>query len=410
MNHQDKRTYTTSNWDETRDGRWKSESDPELEQRNFCNIIIFHLPCNFIITLSSYKERLKNMKRLLFISAITIISFASYAQKQITKTFANVSTVEVEGSFCDVIIKEVPGNTVKFSGSVESQEDRPIRYSQTGSHVKIWVDSKSSDNNKDFRYETMLDFIISLFNGNHSYEGLLELQVPANTNMLVNNSSGDIIVSDLAGKVISLKTSSGSITCGNILSSLSVKTSSGSIRVNHVKGNLTSISSSGSQRLYEIAGSLNSKCSSGSILVDKVYGSTMVTTSSGRIQVNNIDSRLQIFSTSGSISINGVKGNVLANSSSGSVRLRSVEGSLDIKTSSGSILGEYVTLTSNSSFKSSSGRINVNITNSERLSYDLEAGSGRLQAVGHNGNKKLYVMNDKIWVTGRSSSGSQTFM
>lgn len=350
------------------------------------------------------------MKRLLFIAALTIIFFASYAQKQVTKTFNNVSTVEVDGSFCNVIIKEIPGNTVKFSGSIEAQEDRPIRYSQTGSHVKIWVDSKRSSDTKDYRYETILDYIISLFNGNYSYEGLLEIQVPATTNMLVNNSSGNIIVSDLAGKVISLKTSSGSIICGNILSSLSVKTSSGSIRVNNVKGNLTSISSSGSQRLYEIAGSLNSKCSSGSIIVDKVYGSTIVTTSSGRIQVNNIDSRLQVFSTSGSISINGVKGNVIANSSSGTVRLKSVEGSLDIKTSSGSILGEYVTLTSNSSFRSSSGRINVNLTNSERLSYDLEAGSGRLQALGRNGDKKLYVMNDKIWVTGRSNSGSQTFM
>lgn len=313
------------------------------------------------------------MKKLLFISTIAFFSLAAYAQKQVSKTFVNVTTVEVEGAYCDVIIKAVPGNTVKFSGNIDSQEESPIHYHQTGSQVKIWVDSRREGNSEVYIFG-IKDILNLIFERNHTYKGLLELEVPANTNVLVANTSGNISASNLTGKEIKLKASSGRIICTDIFSSLNVRTSSGSIRVNHVKGNLVSRSSSGSQRISEIVGSLNSVASSGSILIDDV------------------------------------EGKVVAYSSSGNVKLNGVKGAVDLKTTSGSIKGERITLTDNSSFRSSSGRINMSLNNADRLSYDLEAGSGRLKVGDLTSNGKLYLVKDQIWVKGRSSSGSQIFM
>jgi DUF4097 and DUF4098 domain-containing protein YvlB len=350
------------------------------------------------------------MKKLLLISVITIISLASVAQKQVTKTFSNVTSIDVKGAFCDVIIKTVPGNTVKFLGSIKTREDRPIRYSQSGSNLKIWVESHGDRHSETHELGILEQILLSIFDGNYSYEGLLELEVPVNTNILVNNSSGSIMASDLGGNNISLNASSGRIRCANILSSLNVKTSSGAIEVHKVKGNLYSKSLSGSQRISEIGGSLKSSASSGSISVDKVYGSSHVSSLSGGVKVSNLSSTLYASSSSGMILIDDVEGNIEASSLSGGIKLKDVRGTLNLKTTSGSIKGESISLTNSSSFSSLSGTINMSLINADKFSYDLEAGSGRLKALGHSGSKKLLVIKDQLWVKGRSSSGSQTFM
>jgi hypothetical protein len=350
------------------------------------------------------------MKKLLLISVITIISLASVAQQQVTKTFSNVNSIDVEGTFCDVVIKAVPGNTVKLLGSINTREDRPIRFSQSGSNVKIWVESRGDRHSDTHGLGIIEEILLSIFDGNYSYEGLLELEVPINANILVNNSSGSITASDLAGNNISLNATSGRIRCANILSSLNVKTSSGAIDVHKVKGNIYSKSLSGSQKISEIAGSLNSSASSGSISIDKVYGSSHVSSLSGSVKVFNLSSKLYASSSSGMILIDNVEGNIEASSLSGGIKLKDVRGALKLKTTSGSIKGESINLTNSSTFSSLSGTISMSLINADKFSYDLEAGSGRLKALGHSGNKKLLVIKDQIWVKGRSSSGSQTFM
>jgi hypothetical protein len=334
------------------------------------------------------------MKKLLFLLAIAFLTVGSSAQQQVTKNFSDVSSVVVEGFFLDVTVDATSGNNVEFSGNITSREPiegLKIQYKQTGSELKIWIDQPKK-------------------RGSYSANGILDLRVPAKTNIRVNNVSGNIMASDLGGEDISLESISGKIRCTNILSNLYIESVSGSVYVERVKGNLVAKSISGRLEISDVGGSLNSSSVSGSVVVNNVNGSTRVSSTSGRLEITEINSRLHANTTSGRISIGRVDGDVECSSISGGVNLSSVTGALNIKTTSGGINGDNITINSRSSFTTMSGNVNMLLTNANQLSYDLESFSGRLKARGHDAKKNLYIEKDNVWVKGKSFSGSQTYM
>lgn len=325
--------------------------------------------------------------------AFAFIIFGSFAQHQVNKNFPNVTSIDVDGFFCDVTIKPSTGNNVEFSGSINSRQsidEVNIRYSQEGSVLRIWIEHP-----RNMRF---------------SADGIFDLKVPLNTNVKINNVSGDIIASDLAGKEIALESVSGRISCTNILTNLYAESVSGAVYVQTVKGNLVAKTVSGNLDIRSIAGSLNGSSVSGQVVVNTVNGSSRVSSTSGRLDITNINSRLYANTTSGRISITGVDGDVDCNSVSGSVNLTDVVGALSVKTTSGSISGNNVTITGGTDFDTMSGSITMNLTNANKLSYDLESFSGRLKARGFDTKKNLFIEKENIWVKGKSFSGSQTYM
>lgn len=333
------------------------------------------------------------MKKLLFILSIAFLSFGSFAQHQVSKSFNNVSSIDVDGFFCDVTIKVSTGNTVEFTGNVTSKEaleDLKIKYSQNGSELKIWLETPKRRS--------------------YSASGIFDLKIPSNTNVTVNTVSGDIIASNLDGKSIFLESVSGGIRSTNALSNINVESVSGGVLVQGVKGNLMAKTVSGSLDITDVAGSLNGSSVSGSVIVRNVNGSTRVSSTSGRLEIADINSRLYANTTSGKITIRDVDGDVECKSVSGGVQLANVVGALNVKTTSGSIKGENVTVTGNTDFDTMSGSINMQLNNANKLSYNLESFSGSLKAMGSSSKRNLYIEKASIWVKGKTFSGSQSYM
>lgn len=310
---------------------------------------------------------------------------------KVDESFNNISNVEVEGSFCSVNIVGGAGNGVSLTGEITGSKkyDVKIRHNVSGGTLRVWIDRPNSLRN---------------------VRGKLELNVPTNTNVDVDNSSGSVYVSNLGQVIAKLKTSSGSIKAQKIDSDLNASASSGSISLADITGDVRSTTSSGGQKHAGIGGSLKAKASSGSIKVESVGGEAEVTTSSGSQSINSIGNNLYAQASSGSVKISDVRGDVKASTSSGGLSLSSVTGAVNLVSTSGSQRGSNIKLTGNSTFKSSSGSVSMELTNdTEELSFALRASSGSLNAKGSSGRKNLVIERGPIKVTGTSSSGSQSY-
>ena len=268
-----------------------------------------------------------------------------------------IKEVEVRGSFCDVSVKGYSGQTLYFEGRVSGSSGRnyAIRYDRDGSFLKIWVESPRN---------------------NWGYtRGQLDLKVPSDIEVIVDNSSGDVLAEDLSGRTIKLEASSGDIEANDIGNDLDLETSSGDIELTGLKGNLTSKSSSGDQRLRDINGDVEGR------------------------------------SSSGRISLEDVVGDIVAETSSGGIDLDGFRGGLKLESTSGSLDGDEIELTANSSFRSSSGSIDMELINDiESLNFDLDASSGSLR-VGDRRASDRYIdrRGGGIEIKGISSSGSQRY-
>ncbi|MFT3740808.1 MAG: hypothetical protein QM786_18820 [Breznakibacter sp.] len=344
------------------------------------------------------KTLFSTTKSILMAIALLAVSGMSAQQPtvvvdKVNKTFGNITTIEVEGSFCSAVVTTGTSDDVTFSGEIKApaqRDDIKIKYADANNTLKVWIERPGS------------------LSGN--FDGKLYFTVPANTNVYISNSSGNINVSGIGNANVVLKASSGSITAASISSDLTCQTSSGSQTISGIKGNFKSASSSGSQRIKDIGGFVETSASSGSLNIDGVGMYTSAETSSGSLRVSAVKGNVKAKATSGSVHVSNVTGDVVASSSSGSINLNQIKGALSTQSSSGSQSGNQIILTGNSSFASSSGSISMGLTNdASQLSFELKASSGSLNAKGVKGSKNLIVDKGPIKITGNSSSGSQSY-
>ena len=180
------------------------------------------------------------------------------------------------------------------------------------------------------------------------------IQVPNNCDEEFNiqTSSGDIIVPDLEGDNIQLKTSSGKIQCGNINNG-KIESSSGDILIGN--GNEVTL-----------------KASSGSIKAGN-FNKLSAEASSGDIEVGTISEDATIKTASGKITLDRAN-KLKAEASSGDIKINSIENHCEISSISGNIIVDTINITENSSIKANSG--NVVINNKNDIYVETETNSG----------------------------------
>ena len=171
------------------------------------------------------------------------------------------------------------------------------------------------------------------------------------------------------------------------------------------------VTSSGSQVVEGIESArMVLKASSGDILLRAGTGNVSAEVSSGKIFLSEVTGNITARSSSGDQKYVNVTGDIAAQSSSGKITIREQTGMLDLKATSGDLKGEGVRLTGNSSFATSSGRIEFDFSNPiEEISFDLSASSGSLRAGESRGEKRLVLQGSGIRIVGKSSSGDQTY-
>ncbi|MBV6646369.1 MAG: DUF4097 family beta strand repeat protein [Cyclobacteriaceae bacterium] len=288
------------------------------------------------------------------------ISLSVFGQKTLADVefeAENVRSVTIDGSFCDVILKT--GDRVYCKGLIlggGDPDDYNIQSDIRGDDLFIQVEKRG-------RSWTRIS------------KASITVTIPDQTRIKVDNSSGDVYLSDVGSNDIDIETSSGEVRVESSDGIMRLESTSGDIDVIKFSGELTLESTSGNQELRDITGSVETTSTSGDILVSRMQG------------------RFEARATSGDISISRMAGGLL------------------VRSTSGDIEGYNVKLSESSEFKASSGDIDMELLNDEEeLSYDLVTSSGDLRAAGRSAEKELYIKNGSIQIRGVTSSGDQRYM
>ncbi|MFO1465022.1 MAG: DUF4097 family beta strand repeat-containing protein [Steroidobacteraceae bacterium] len=147
--------------------------------------------------------------------------------------------------------------------------------------------------------------------GNSSPYIDVDLDLPAEVPIALEDTSGDLVVTHIAGG--SIHDSSGDLEVDDVAGDLDVVDSSGDIRIGDVRGKLTLEDSSGDMNLRNVHGDVLVKVdSSGDIrIVDAGANVTIDRDSSGDVDVDGVAGNFTLGSKgSGDVNVHGVHGKV----------------------------------------------------------------------------------------------------
>ena len=313
--------------------------------------------CNMI-------KRSCNIKTAALFIVMSALSFpaltASSATVEETFEYTGITELKVYGRFFDIQVSGHKGNTAEGTITIPQKliknnyiEVIPV---QKGSLLEVRIEKKRA--------------IIPVF----TEDAIIKINAPEGTRIDLENSSGKIDVDNFDTDKIRLVCSSGSIKADDLSASITAGTSSGSIGISSCKGPLK------------------------------------IDASSGRVTVIGATGDIEAGTSSGAQRYENITGDITSESSSGSIFIKDQTGVLDLRASSGKLEGHGVMLKGDSSFVTTSGKISFDFLNEiNDLSFDLSSGSGALRAGRSQGSRVLILKNGKINITGKSSSGSQTY-
>jgi hypothetical protein len=126
--------------------------------------------------------------------------------------------------------------------------------------------------------------------------------------------------------------------------------------------------------------------------------------------MDNIKGNILAKSLSGSVKISVSEGAIKVQGSSGDVQLFQTAGVLDIKTTKGNQSGTRVSLSGNSKFSSTEGKIKMRFNMPKgSLKYQLLSEKAYIFALGKSKKKKLNIGDGSILVESSSTTGAQSY-
>lgn len=132
----------------------------------------------------------------------------------------------------------------------------------------------------------------------------LDVTLPADTEVVVRTSNGQVRASGLAGDV-DLQTSNGRVAVAEVGGDLRVRTSNGEVTVADVRGDAVLSSSNGSIRVGGVDGSVDARSSNGRVEVDGVRGDAYVRSSNGRLEVAAVTGDVDAETSNGGVTVRG---------------------------------------------------------------------------------------------------------
>lgn len=269
---------------------------------------------------------------------------------------------------------EHPGATaLEIEAETFAVEIRATR----GRHVEMEVENAPGSytvyhSTDDGAVRVWVERTFSLFSRPH--RGRLVFLVPADIDLSVDTSTGEVYATGLVGDAISVETSTGSILLEEFTAGATVRSTTGSIDIRRCAGTYS------------------------------------VRSTTGSIAITSVEGDLQVSSSTGSQRYEEIVGDIDARSTTGRIELSDTEGRLRLRTSTGRQVGTEVLLTGDSSFDSTTGSIEFDLVNDvDKLEFDLSSTTGSLRVGGDRSQRELFLSGTGFTVTGSTSTGSQHF-
>ncbi|MBI3405952.1 MAG: DUF4097 family beta strand repeat protein [Acidobacteria bacterium] len=151
------------------------------------------------------------------------------------------------------------------------------------------------------------------------------IEVPSNSEVRVENGSGDVAVQDVQGP-LNLETGSGDMQVSRIQQRADLKAGSGDITVHSAKGQVVVTARSGELVLEDVGGDIRAQTGSGDIRINRPGGKVEARANSGDVAIDGVSADLRISTGSGSCHVTGNP----APSSQWQIETRSGEAILDV--------------------------------------------------------------------------------
>jgi len=198
----------------------------------------------------------------------------------------------LKASSGDVVVttSDAPEVYVKILGNERAAKKMKFDFDTSGGGVTVTAEKKDGWNFFNFGDNINLRF---------------EVRLPSNYNAKISSSGGDILISNINGK-ISLHSSGGDISSNNIQGSLNISTSGGDVKCENTNGPIKLQTSGGDVTCDNFDGDLDASTSGGDISLkgkdSKIYAST----SGGEIELNysGENKGIELSSSGGSIKLN----------------------------------------------------------------------------------------------------------
>ncbi|MEN5073279.1 DUF4097 family beta strand repeat-containing protein [Isoptericola cucumis] len=157
--------------------------------------------------------------------------------------------------------------------------------------------------------------------------GELDVTVPADTELVVRSSNGDVLASGVAGDV-ELESSNGDVEAASLGGRLDVYSSNGDVVVRETAGDVDARSSNGDVEVSDVGGTLDAETSNGRVDVDGVTGAAVAVSSSGDVVVEGVGGDVRAETSNGEVTVtgDGEPVNLVMDTSNGS---QTVEGPTD---------------------------------------------------------------------------------
>lgn len=291
--------------------------------------------------------------------ALTLLHYLSMAQTtlvDVTKTYPNIKTIEVNGNWLDISYTGGISADVKVEALLQSTDTyQDIVFMTIGEVLKI--SHKKSSSNASW---------------NKFNKGYIKITGPESIKLNLVSTTGTVNLIQIAAD--------------NTL----INMTSGEINAQKIKGDLTINSTSGSIRLYDIAGNIKANMTSGQGKIMNVKGSVDYNSTSGTLNAMDITGELNVGLTSGS------------------ARVQNIQTLGNIRFTSGSFRAENVGLDPKTTFNGSSGSFRIQTSsNLKSFNYSLKSSSGSLKVGDLTKSKSLEINNGSTkWIRGSISSGS----
>ncbi len=287
----------------------------------------------------------KTMKRNIFISVIIsslclaiLIPYSGFSQEKLRKE-GRYYIADIEKTFDvkrggDLVMEKIRGDVVITTWDKNVVKIHEIRKMD----VYTEAEAKAVLKESDVIYQKTDNTIkVGGEDGYRSYmSSKFEVVLPAEFNVDIGTSGGDISVTELKGKV-DLKTSGGDIDLVRIDGIVTAKTSGGDVNVSENKQSVTIKTSGGDVKISDVMGEVDAITSGGDISVENNRAKVSVKTSGGDIELKNIGAKVDAHTSGGDITVDGTNGVLEVSTSGGDINLKNINDVINAKTSGGDI-------------------------------------------------------------------------
>jgi DUF4097 and DUF4098 domain-containing protein YvlB len=292
-------------------------------------------------------------KQLIIVLSVIFIGSALFANTNRGETTQSQSftvkkgdTLEVSITTGDIRLVVWDKNQITVSALGVDEDSGGLMANQTGDTIEV----RSRGDLVRLEVNAPAQINMDL----HTSSGDIDLRGPFSGTLQGTTSGGDVKLGSVSGKIF-MRTSGGDISATNIDGDATLKTSGGEITLEKCTGDLDTGTAGGDVTIGTTGKSAAVSSGGGDISIGTVGGNATISTGGGDITITKVSGNASMSTGGGDIQLGSASGTVVAKTGGGDVTLNDITGTVDAKTGGGSISASLIPSGTGTSRLASSG-------------------------------------------------------